>query len=811
MITLPIDPELPFIVSTFKKHKNLILKASPGSGKTTRLPAALLKNGFKKIVVLVPKRLAAISAADRIASENNWELGNQVGYHVRFEALFKKDTELIFMTEGVFIKKSADEKFWNSVEVLIFDEFHERSSLVDIALGLALEKQILDAPLKLIIMSATLNSKALETYLTESAVVDIKAVPHPLKIIHTARPQRLNCDPEFYNNLVQTTSEAFGSSEKDVLIFLPGFGEMRKAATALNKKLSHVPVEILHGSLKISEQREILRVQNYRRIILATDIAESSLTLPSVDCVIDSGLKKNSTLEPKVGFSQLSLQRISLFSAEQRSGRAARLGPGTCYRMWHPSDELSMPPQIKPEVLNSDLLEEILILKSCGVGLISGFSWLDKPPKKAVDQAIKKLCSWNLLDPAEKITALGLQIQNLPLNIDRALLFTELCQKGFQNEASQFLARLETLDFSKIFAESDPNADDLERVLQTSLTAEGLKIKSQLEGLRIFHPSVVSGSPKSTDFRKPLIQSFFTLFPHKISQKKSESDAVSSLGRGLTLKPGLQARHFDYQILLAGHNFSDRTEIHFAVGFSKSEFLDFSSTSIQLKTEYIVDFERRQVFKIQSKKVGRFIISESARAGLTPFEEAKAWPLITSQDGASILNAHTDFQRFKDKIIFLNKKLGLVFAMDDELTQKVFSDLGDSVQTLSHFVNYPLLDLLILHLPDNLKEILTDLPDFLILPSSRKVTVDYVSENAPMISAKIQDFYGMKEHPTILQSKLPLTLQLLAPSLRPTQITQNLKLFWEKSYFEIRKELKARYPKQQWPDNPADYVLEKKK
>ena len=296
-----------------------------------------------------------------------------------------------------------------------------------------------------------------------------------------------------------------------------------------------------------------------------------------------------------------------------------------------------------------------------------------------------------------------------------------------------------------------------------------------------------------------------------MSGKKSEFDSVSSLGRGLTLKPGLQARHFDYQLLLAGYNSSDRTDIYFAIGFSKAEFLEFSSASVQLKTEYLIDLERLQIFKVQSKKVGHFIISESARMGLTKADETQVWPQIIQEHGNTILNAHADFQKFKDKISFLNHKLKVNFLIDENLTSKIFFDLASSTQSLIQFLDYPLLDLLHLHLPKDLKEKVLQLPDFLILPSGRKVFIDYISEKAPMISAKIQDFYGMKEHPTLFNSTLPLTLQVLAPSLRPTQITQNLKLFWEKSYFEIRKELKARYPKQQWPDNPADYILEKKK
>ncbi len=807
MINLPIDAYLPEIVEKFKAASNLILKASPGSGKTTRLPPALMKSGFKKIVVLVPKRIAAVSAADRIATENQWQLAAEVGYHVRFEPKFNAETQLIFMTEGVFIKKAQDEKFWNGIDVLIFDEFHERSALGDMALGLAVEKQILEEKIKIIVMSATLQSKNLETYLPNCVVVEIAAAPYALQLKYSTKPQRLVCDHDFYNSVVQTVEHAWNKGKKDVLVFLPGFSEMRKAQNSIQKKFPQIPIHILHGSIKISEQRDILKPHSERRIVLATDIAESSLTLPSVDAVIDSGLKKSASLETKIGFSQLSLQRISKFSAIQRAGRAARTSPGNCFRLWHESDERSMPDQIKPEILKADLTEEILTLKACGVDSLANFMWLDKPLPAAISDSVAKLKLWKLLNDSEEITDFGKHIHRLPLALDKAILFYHLAVAGFQSEASHLLACLETVDFTKVFADAGvPLESDLERLkADVNFIPQSAKIKAQLQALRL--PVTESAG----DFRKTLIAVFFAHFPEKVSQSKSELEGISSLGRGITFLPGLQARHCDYQILLAGYNSSDRTDVYFAVGFSKLEFLQYSSVNVQLQTEYSVDLEKRQLFKVQSKKVGRFLISESSRAGLTAVEEAAAWPAILQQQAATILLSHPHYQNFQRKKIFLTAKLALEFLPDAEFILLLSQDLSTAVNSYKAFLEYPLKNLLQLHISELNQSSLSQLPDTMVLPSGRTVEIDYVCEKAPLISAKIQDFYGMKDTPTLLAQKIPLTLQLLAPSLRPTQITQNLRLFWQVSYFEIRKELRARYPKQQWPDNPADYKLEKKK
>ena len=260
--------------------------------------------------------------------------------------------------------------------------------------------------------------RSLENFLPNCTVVEVAAPPHPLQIKYSAKPQRLICDHEFYNSIVHTTGLAWSAGQHDILVFLPGFSEMRKAQNAIQKKFPHIPVHFLHGSLKLAEQREILQPFSERRIVLATDIAESSLTLPSVDSVIDSGLKKTASLEPKVGFSQLTMQRISKFSATQRAGRAARIGTGNCFRMWHESDERSMPEQIKPEILKLELTEEILTLKACGVDSLTTFMWLDKPIPSALTESILKLKRWKLLAENEMITDLGKHVQRLPLSVE---------------------------------------------------------------------------------------------------------------------------------------------------------------------------------------------------------------------------------------------------------------------------------------------------------------------------------------------------------------------------------------------------------
>lgn len=822
MISLPIDSHLPAILEKFKKSKNLILQASPGSGKTTRVPAALLKalhatgDRQKKIIVLVPKRIAAVSAADRISDENGYTLGDEVGYHVRFEPVFKASTQLIFMTEGLFIKKASDENFWNTIGILIFDEFHERSSLMDMVLGLAIEKQILCCEdLKLIVMSATLNSEALQKFIPQNDFVQIDAPPHPLKIVYSTKSQKLVCDNDFYAALVQTAYTAWHQGTKDLLIFLPGLGEMRKAETYLAKKIPGAPICILHSSVKLAEQKEILKLQNHRRIILATDIAESSLTLPSVDTVVDSGLRKVAVSEFKIGFNQLELQRISLFSAKQRAGRAARLGPGTVFRLWHESDQRSMPEQIKPEILSSNLLEEILTLKCADVSDINQFSWLDRPPEKVVAAALVKLKNWKLLNEKEEMNKLGQVVQNLPLSLENSLLFFKLAEHGFKKDAAYLIACLETSDFSKIFSDRSAVAEtDLDRLFANAyLPAQGQKIKSQLEGF-----SIQKQAADNFDFRKSLIAVFFEFFPYRIAKRKTATEGLSSLGRGVSLLPGLEANECDYYILLEGFNGpNNKTEISFAVGFSKEEFLEFSESTIQLQTSYQIEIQKRMIYKTESKRIGQFVINESAKTPLTTAEISRLWPELSVLHAELLLQAHPDYLPFIDKVNFLNKRRAIlgydesIFLFLPDIGNQIIIELANIITSLDEFFSYPLIELLLIHTPEPLKSDIKKLPDFLDFPSGKRVSLDYLSDNAPLVSVKIQDVFGWNSTPTLLDQRLLVTLELLAPNMRPTQITQNLKQFWLGSYFDIRKELKARYPKHPWPDNPAEFKLEKRK
>lgn len=784
-ISLPIDPYLESIANGINQNQNLILTAPPGSGKTTRVPAHLTK-AFKKIIVLVPKRIAAVSAAARIAEENNWKLGEDVGYQVRFENVSSLRTRLIFMTEGVFIKKLQDPKMWDDLDLVIFDEFHERSSHIDLSIGICLEKQILEQKIKMLVMSATLNVKPLQKYLQEAVLVTVETKPFPLEIIRSKKSQRLNIDFQFIDQLIEILQEALNKSKRDVLIFLPGLSEIRFVEKNISNKFKNVEFCILHGSIKLEEQRKILQESTHSRIILSTNVAESSITLPSVDCVIDAGLVKKSVTESKIGFKKLEPVRISLFSAKQRAGRAARIRPGVCYQMWHELDERSMPATIAPEIMSSDLLEESLTLISLGIENPDQFSWLDRP-KKNFSDAIEQLKKWGLYQ-SEK----GHLVQSAPLDIERGLVFVEMSELGFQKDVSRLLAFIETTNFDSL---NEPiNLEDLK------LNDLGKKIESQLNRISIKVKASVNRS-----FKDSLISLFFKELPHKVAKRKEKNLAVSSLGRGLEMSPSIVNSKSDYFLLFSGREISSAmTKCDFALSFTQQEFDRLSNENISAVSEFGLDTEKMKIFKVEKKMVGYFVISESPRTYLTEGQHPELFQKYFTIHFDELLKHHEHYKNYVTKIQFLKSKKEFDYTYLDGFQNKIQESVNGSIRSIEEFFNINLYEILLYLTPEDIRNNLSMLPTYFTLPSGKQIKIDYESELSPKVSARIQEFFGIKTHPVILND-IRLTLELLAPNHRPAQVTSQLENFWKNSYHDVKKDLKARYPKHAWPDDPANF------
>lgn len=841
MISLPIDSKISEIVNAFSRTKNVILTAPPGTGKTIRVPAALAqqlmltnlsalskKNAVsKKIIVLVPKRIAALAAAQRTAEEQNWQLGEQVGFQVRFENKTSLNTKLIFMTEGVFVKKMQNSDFMNSIDTIIFDEFHERSALNDIALAYCYEYQLLTEKLNILIMSATLNTDILKNYLQNPIHIDLQVKTFPLTVIKHSQAQKIIFDQQLVQQLVEKTKEAWSKQKSDILIFLPGMSEIRFLENKLNTLLPNIKTERLHGSLKLEEQKRIISSRSERRIILSTNIAESSITLPNVDCVIDSGLEKKVSYENKIGFHRLELKRISHFSAQQRAGRAARTMAGICYQMWHDSDDLSMPAEIEPEILKSSLLEETLILLSVGISDPQNFSWLTKP-KNQFQPLLIKYKTWGLINNNNTLTPIGKMIQSCPLDIEKSIIFIQLCEHGFHKQSAYFCAYWETNDFSNETTD-DPFLNP------QRLNDLGQKIERQL--LDFYNSNKNSNTNSNTNsyeisyendklnilFKTQLLKIFIKNFPEKMGQRKLEQNVnsdlgISALGRGIQFAKSLIDNTHQYYILLKGRELQAHlTWIEFALGYSENLFLQLTEDQQKRDTEFTIDFDKKIIYKQDKKMIGLFVISKTNKIPLNQNESFPGFKNLFLQNYEDFLKHHPDWINYEIRINFLSyKKLILELQDSDfiylnDLKLKILESLTDSIHSLEDFFNYPLFDLLNIYTPENILFYLKKLVNQFQLPNGKSIPIDYSSDNAPMISLRIQEALGIFKTPFIIENKIPLTFELLAPNYRPAQITSQLEKFWQISYFEVRKELRARYPKHDWPENPLEWKPEMSK
>ncbi|MBC7370830.1 MAG: ATP-dependent RNA helicase, partial [Bdellovibrionaceae bacterium] len=464
LLKLPIDDFLDAALSHLKTHQNLVVTAAPGAGKTTRLPAFLAKHFLGKVLVLEPRRMAALAAAARVAEEQNWKLGQEVGYQVRFANQSSEKTRLLFLTEALLSRKMAQDPELNGVECVVLDEFHERSLHVDLALGLLRELQELGHEIKLVVMSATLEAEKISQFLGNAPVLDVPGKLYPLELKYQKNSQSLQLAPPFFENVASHIREAAKSTTHDILVFLPGTGEIDRTLQVIQSwaEQNNIDVVPLHGSLPLEAQQKALRAAPRRRVILSTNIAESSVTVDGVACVIDTGLAKNMKFDLRTGFSRLELGRISRASAQQRAGRSARQFPGVCYRLWNKLDENSMPGHEVPEILRAELSDSLLFLAAQGVRDFESFSWYEKPGKLPLLSAAQNLLSLGALDLQNNITPIGKKLLTWPLPPRLAKLMLGSVETRIPHLGADVAAILQERDFVTRSGSESVIGDNLE-------------------------------------------------------------------------------------------------------------------------------------------------------------------------------------------------------------------------------------------------------------------------------------------------------------------------------------------------------------
>jgi ATP-dependent helicase HrpB len=807
-IDLPVTDIISQVRNNLSQQNTLIVNAPPGAGKSTLLPLALLEQEWlqgKKIIMLEPRRLAARTIAARMASLLNEEVGQTIGYLIRFDNKVGPKTIIDVVTEGILTRMLHQDNALENVGLVIFDEFHERSLHADVAMALCKEaQQVLRPDLRIMVMSATLNMPQL-TALLKAPVSVSEGKQYPVEIIYTN-----DADERLLPELTaRTIANAVRDHEGDVLVFLPGEGEIRKTEELLKNQLSGFSIHPLYGQLPPQEQYFAIMPNKFgkRKVVLATSIAETSLTIEGIKIVVDTGFGRTSRFDSKSGLSRLETIRISKDSADQRAGRAGRLSAGVCYRMWTKATHERLSEHRVPEIMEADLASLMLDMAQWGVSDINQLAWLTPPPKSALTQATETLEQLNAIEKG-KITAHGKLIHRLachPRIAHMLLLAEELSDKQLAS------------DIAAVLEERDPLPRE-----------SGIDINLRIEALRRSRSNNSSGhkfgriEKVAASYRKMLdiplsngpVDVFETglllayAYPERIASARPGNNAQFQLANGkiavaghkddLAHEPWLAVAHMDLRDGLG--------KIYLAAPLNPKDLISL------VKEQEVITWDTRKGGLIATKelKIGSIILQSKPLKSPSIEHLAEAISNAIKTEGENLLS-------FDEKIVQLqNRILSLAVWNPDEQwldasTKKLLETnklwLGPYLKDIKKPEDLKKLDLseALYHSLDWEKQQALNLlaPSKIEVPSGSKINIQYFPNGAaPVLSVRLQEVFGLSDTPVLNNGKTKMVLHLLSPGYKPVQVTSDLKSFWNNLYFEVKKELQRRYPKHSWPDDP---------
>ncbi len=806
---MPIDPFLAEITATLGSSPSLILTATPGAGKTTRLPPELLNIVGGKVIVLQPRRMAAVAACERVAEERGWTVGGEVGYQVRFDSRCTSHTRLVFMTDALLVRKMLDDSELSGVDIVVIDEFHERGLNQDLILGCLRELQELGRAIKILVMSATLEAGRLLEFLPGSRHIAVPGEIFPLTVRHTQQPLSLQLNSGFYERVVQATQSAMRESHGDILVFLPGQGEIAQLARRLES--AGRAVVPLHGSLPLAQQRQVLQAPSEPRVILATNVAEASMTVQGVDFVIDTGVAKVMKMNPHSGFSTLELTRISRFNARQRAGRAARQKAGVCLRLWTSFEETTQLQELPPEAQRADLSAALLFLAHLGVTNFARFAWLDAPPRPLLEICVRHLVKLGSLDAESRLTDLGRQLLRFPLEARWGALLSLAEREGLGEAGAQMCALLSERDIvyarDQVSSEGECDLqfrmslldDDVKGLDRRAVTAV-LDSCRQLNGL-ILRPGASAWQPDQ--ITRLLLRSQ----RDRLCRRRGETfKGLMVGGRGVRLDQHTHVRHSGFFIALNGVDLPGQAEtlVSLASGVSKAQILEHLREQIVVDEQILFIEEKGEFFAQRTRSIDGLALEEPS---LTPVPAhmvrdqlavilARKWEWLASQNAA--LGRWLSRWKF-----FVQYEPDFASALGEEQIGKALALAAFGKTKVTEVVAENLVSFVEMAMaPEAVAEMHQQVPDKFIAPSGALHLIDYEIGQPAYVDVRLQEIFGLSVSPTLVGGKIPLTFRLLAPNYRPVQVTSDLANFWRKGYLEVRKELRTRYPKHSWPDDP---------
>ncbi len=825
MHNLPINQVLPQVKSELFTSNRLVLQAPPGAGKTTALPLALLDESWLKdkiIIMLEPRRLAVRSSASRMAELLGEKVGQRVGYQIKMESVKSKDTKILIVTEGILTRKLQADPSLEDVALIIFDEFHERSIHADLSLALSLESQsLIREDLKILVMSATLNTTAICELLEDAPLIRSEGRSYPVENIYldakTTQPSKKEL-PVFINTLIKNILK---NDEGNILVFLAGVAEIKRVQMLINESLKEsnkkdIFVSALYGNLSKEEQDRAIKAPPHpkRKIVLSTNIAQTSLTIEGIKIVIDSGLANTSVFNSSSGMNRLQSSFISEDSATQRAGRAGRLSAGKCYHLWHRGKILLK--HDKPEILSSDLTQMLLELSLWGNENISELQWMDLPPLGALTHAKELLFKLGAIDAKGKIAEHGKKMCSFGMHPRLGHMMIKAKEMQLSYEASLLCVLIQEKD---IYNSSFKSCDMKERIsilhdIKCGISVDTSHIDTKQCRLLLQSAKRIQREQKGTLNLEMLGVLLAFAYPDRVSKRRTakSSSYLIANAKGAFLHQEETLFNSEYLVICDLDARSQNALIYKAISITKAQIETYLKDNIQTKKTLSWNVESQRVEARKTSSLGSIVINEVQMQSSSGEKVSKVLLNAIRELGLEALSWNKEALGLRHRLNFVNthKALRGSFEFPDFSDEYLLSfmhkwllpylDGKNSLKSCQSLNLYSILSGLLTW--EQMKELDILAPAKMKVASGSNIFIDYSDALKPILAVRLQEMFGTQKTPTVLNGKVKLMIHLLSPASRPMQITQDLENFWKNSYYEVKKELRGKYKRHYWPDDP---------
>jgi len=820
---LPIEAVVPELHATLARSRNFVLQAEPGAGKTTRVPLVVLEHdsvGFAgEILVSQPRRIAARMAATRVASLIGEDLGERIGYQVRFESRSSQRTRIRFVTEGILAQRIRSDPRLQGVTSVILDEFHERHLDTDVSLALLRHVQTTSRPdLRLVVMSATLDPEPIAAYL-DGPALRCPGRTYPVEIDYLERGSDRSLGSQ-----VEEALRELGSVEGSVLVFLPGGREIRECvgATRAQAERLGLDVVVLHGELSASEQDRAVDPARGSKLILSTNVAETSVTIEGVAMVIDSGLARIASDDAWSGLSKLTLGKISQASAVQRAGRAGRTRAGRCLRLYTKHDFDRRPPFDVPEILRLDLARAVLDLRAAGLQDPAALAWFESPPSSALRGAETLLVRLDAVDPTGRLTAIGEEMLRLPIHPRLARLVVEGRRLGIGHLAAGAAALLAERSIRKFtWGQTSRSSQVGSSDVAVELEALGRFASSQGRDaqdldptacrtvLRVWDQLAGKARPVRTTVttESALATALLVAFPDRVAKTRPGSDEiVFADGGSAVLAPECVVRGAEYVVAIAAEERRSGTKgplvlVRSAAEVDPSTLLDRLADQIEERVDVRFDDDQRRVVAHEELRYGNLVL-DTRRLTTLPSEATRVLQQAVRTAGpGAFVEGELDLE---PRSAFARRFDPRIPRLDREAIMAILDTLCEGCSSFAELQRFDVVGSLLDRLPADTRTSLDRLaPSHVVLAGGRRLSIHYELDRDPWVESHLQDFFGSSRGPTVASGQQPLVLHLLAPNRRAVQVTTDLAGFWIRHYPALRRELMRRYPRHAWPEDPS--------